>query len=167
MSDKRTNPESAEEAEWLAGHAHEPNPAPPSPDAALQLQLPDGTAQTLTVADLAALPQAQVADCYIVSTGHGVSGPFRFRGVTLRTLLERYVPADVAWRVADVISGDNFGNRVHADELAQATSRPILLATAVDDRPLSRADGLVRLIVPDEADDALRQVKWVARIRLA
>jgi hypothetical protein len=29
---------------------------------------------------------------------------------------------------------------------------------------LTRAQGLVRLIVPHERDDALRQVKWVTRI---
>jgi hypothetical protein len=31
-------------------------------------------------------------------------------------------------------------------------------------QPLTRAQGLIRLIVPAETDDALRQVKWVTQI---
>ena len=65
-----------------------------------------------------------------------------------------------------VMSADGFGARVSADELRRETARPILLALAANGRPLSRADGLVRLIVPGETDDALRQVKWVSEIRL-
>jgi hypothetical protein len=42
-----------------------------------------------------------------------------------------------------------------------------LLATARDGIPLTRADGLVRLIDPRETNDALRQVKWVAEIVIA
>jgi hypothetical protein len=38
------------------------------------------------------------------------------------------------------------------------------LALACDGKPLTRTQGLVRLIVPQEDDDALRQVKWVAGI---
>jgi hypothetical protein len=33
-----------------------------------------------------------------------------------------------------------------------------------DGQKLTRRQGLVRLIVPREKDDALRQVKWVGRI---
>ena len=32
--------------------------------------------------------------------------------------------------------------------------------------PWSGAEGLVRLIVPTETDEALRQIKWVAEVRL-
>ncbi|MEX1021305.1 MAG: molybdopterin-dependent oxidoreductase [Litorilinea sp.] len=131
------------------------------------LELPDGTTQTIAPADLATLPQAQVEDCYIVSTGHGASGPFRFSGVRLADFLHAYVPAGLAWSAVDVISGDGFGNRIYAQELTHnraPTSRAILLATQVDGEPLARAAGLVRLIVPSETEDALRQVKWVARI---
>jgi DMSO/TMAO reductase YedYZ molybdopterin-dependent catalytic subunit len=117
----------------------------------------------VTVDDLAALPQQEAHDCYIVSTGHGSSGPFRFSGVTLSALLAAHdVPV---WTHADVVSADGFGTRVHHTELPMAT-RPILLALARDGAPLTRAQGLVRLIVPHEHDDALRQVKWVARIEV-
>ena len=41
-----------------------------------------------------------------------------------------------------------------------------VLAYALDGQLLSRAQGLVRLIVPSERDDALRQVKWVREVRV-
>ena len=65
-----------------------------------------------------------------------------------------------------MVSADGFGNRVLARELPQPPARPILLATHIDGQPLTRQAGLVRLIVPNETDDALRQVKWVARIEV-
>jgi hypothetical protein len=124
------------------------------------------------VADLAALPQKSVIDSYIVSTGHGTSGPFRFDGVTLRDLLAAYAVND--WSYADVVSADGFGTRVYSQEIERETGpeattpsvRPILLATICDGKTLTRAQGLVRLIVPQETDDALRQVKWVARLEI-
>jgi DMSO/TMAO reductase YedYZ molybdopterin-dependent catalytic subunit len=45
-------------------------------------------------------------------------------------------------------------------------SRPVLLAYMLDGAPLARGQGLVRLIVPSETDDALRQVKWLATITI-
>jgi hypothetical protein len=155
------------EPDWLHGQPHEPNPAPPSPDADIVLRWPDDQTQTLTPADLVRLPRTEVADCTIVSTGHGTSGPFRFGGVALHALLAAYLPANLAWRHADIVSGDGFGNRVFAVELNDSElNRPILLADTIDGRPLTREEGLVRLIVPNEVDDALRQVKWVAEIRI-
>jgi DMSO/TMAO reductase YedYZ molybdopterin-dependent catalytic subunit len=156
------------EPAWLHGHAHEPNPAPPTPDPTLVLVGPDGGEQSVAVEDLARLPQRVAADCYIVSTGHGTSGPFTFRGVALDDLIAARLGS--GWQYADVISADGFGNRVLAHELPQphpeGSRRPILLATLLDGQPLSREAGLVRLIVPNEIDDALRQVKWVARIEV-
>jgi hypothetical protein len=34
----------------------------------------------------------------------------------------------------------------------------------MEGQPLTREQGLVRMIVPSERDDALRQVKWVGKI---
>ena len=42
----------------------------------------------------------------------------------------------------------------------------MLLAYTLDGAPLTREQGLVRLIVPSEIDDALRQVKWLAMITI-
>ena len=103
-------------------------------------------------------------NCYIVSTGHGTSGPFAFTGVRLLDLVEQLWHGD--WTQVEVVSGDGFGTRAQRSELTETTHRPIILAHTLDGLPLSRADGLVRLIVPSETDDALRQVKWVAHVHI-
>ena len=147
----------------LQPHSHDPNPEPPGDDPAFCLVVPSGVSWLLTPADLATLPQTAAADCYIVSTGHGSSGPFTFGGVTLDELIAAYY--HYRWHDAEIVSRDGFGNRVSFTE-AQPHSPlfPILLATQIDGRPMTREEGLVRLIVPTEVDDALRQVKWISRV---
>ena len=149
----------------LQQHSHKPNPQPPHDDPAFKLEVSGGANWLISLADLATLPQTAVPDCYIVSTGHGMSGPFIFRGVTLADFITSYY--DDPWRDAEIISADGFGNRVLAQEVLQAqSSPPILLATHIDGRPMTREEGQVRLIVPGERDDALRQVKWVSVISI-
>ncbi len=145
-------------------HSHDPNPEPPSPDPTFLVETPDGRATVWMPADLHSLPQVTVSDCWIVSTGHGASGPFAFTGPRLADLVRAAWQG--AWSQVEVISGDGFGTRVRAQELSEADPRPILLAHSVDGRSLRREEGLVRLVVPGEVDDALRQVKWVERIRI-
>ncbi len=148
----------------LAPHEHEPNPLPPSPNAELTLHLPDGSVRDVGPAYLRGLDAFTVPDCYIVSTGHGASGPFAFSGVRLLDLVDLHWSG--AWTQVEVVSGDGFGTRASRAELTAPTTRPVLLAHTRDRQPLTRADGLVRLIVPGEVDDALRQVKWVAHVRV-
>ena len=100
----------------LRPHAHDPNPEPPSADSGFVLTRPDGTEAMLSVADLQHLPKTVVSDCYIVSTGHGSSGPFEFSGVTLLELIRNQVSGQ-AWSEVEVVSADGFGNRVLAKEL--------------------------------------------------
>ena len=155
------------EPDWVHHHLHEPNLAIPAGDGAFRVHLPDGTERPITVAALQQMPATTVGDCYIVSTGHGTSGPFRFTGVTLREFLHRALPQHLAWRHVDVVSADGFGTRLLPGDLADPPGgRAPLLAYAIDGAPLTRAQGLVRLIVPAEVDDALRQVKWVNKIRI-
>lgn len=167
---------SPEEAGWVHGHAHEPNPLPPAGEGDFVVRTPAGEEVPFTAAALARLPYSEVAGCRIVSTGHGASGPFTFGGVRLDVLLAHVLgyaggqasgqAAGLArWQRVDVISADGFGTRLAAADLA--SGRPALLAWRRDGQPLTRAEGLVRLVVPDERDDALRQVKWVARIEVA
>ncbi|MFZ0547678.1 MAG: hypothetical protein WAM60_19685, partial [Candidatus Promineifilaceae bacterium] len=59
----------------LHPHAHDPNPEPPSADPTIVLTLPDGRTHPITIQHLQTLPQHTLNDCYIVSTGHGTSGP--------------------------------------------------------------------------------------------
>ncbi|MEM7344818.1 MAG: molybdopterin-dependent oxidoreductase [Chloroflexota bacterium] len=151
----------------LQPHAHDPNPAPPSADPDFMLSLPDGTDISITVSDLQQLPKITLTNCYIVSTGHGTSGPFTFTGVTLLTFIEHYLPPNTAWSQAEVISADGFGNRVFAEELfTPDPAGPMLLSYQLDGMMMTREQGLVRLIVRSEKDDALRQVKWVGRISI-
>ena len=148
----------------LRPHSHDPNPAPPSESPDFVLSLPDGRMQTITPDDLRRLPQTTVPDCHIVSSGHGTSGPFAFTGVTLAAFVAHCWPG--AWAEVEVIGGDGFGTRLIAEEANTTTTRPILLVHSIDGQPLTRAAGLVRLIVPSETDDALRQVKWVGEMRI-
>lgn len=155
------------EPEWLHRHEHEPNPEPPPGGAAFAVQLAEQPARLFTVATLRSLPFTTIHDCYIVSTGHGTSGPFSFGGVRLSDLLAAVLPAGATWEYADVISSDGFGTRLTPAELAAAPAeRPPLLAYTIDGAPLTRQAGLVRLVVPTETDDALKQVKWIARIEI-
>ena len=156
-----------EEAAWVYGHAHDPNPLPPAGDGVFVVHTLDGREVAFTPAALAQLPYTEVAGCLIVSTGHGASGPFTFGGVELTALLA-HVDGQAArlaiWRQVDVISADGFGTRLLPAQLV--SEGPILLAYRRDGQSLTRAEGLVRLIVPSERDDALRQVKWVAKIAI-
>jgi DMSO/TMAO reductase YedYZ molybdopterin-dependent catalytic subunit len=147
----------------LRPHSHEPNPAPPSADTTIEFVLPNGRSQPITVADLHKLPTISVANCYIVSTGHGTSGPFSFTGATLLAVVNQFCPEP--WSQIAIMSADGFGNRVLATELQHPDpAGPILLAYQIDGQLLTREQGLVRMIVPSERDDALRQVKWVGKI---
>jgi DMSO/TMAO reductase YedYZ molybdopterin-dependent catalytic subunit len=146
---------------------HDPNPSPPSADPTFLLIGPDGGETGLDVSGLQRLPIATVTDCYIVSTGHGASGPFTFTGAHLADLLAAYLDPGQVWSQVEVISGDGFGTRVRREELeTPGRTGQIVLAYVMDGAPMTRAQGLVRLIVPAETDDALRQVKWVSRIEV-
>lgn len=151
----------------LRPHSHDPNPEPPSPDPSFEFISPNGTAQQITLADLQSLPQLTLPNCYIVSTGHGTSGPFTFGGPTLLDLIETVGFEQGAWQTAEVISADGFGTRVDAAELyALQPDETILLAIRRDGKEMTREQGTVRLIVPSERDDALRQVKWIGTVRV-
>jgi hypothetical protein len=150
----------------LRPHAHEPNPDPPSVDPSFILVDPTGNETLITVDDLELLPRTSVSECYIVSTGHGTSGPYRFSGVSLLDFVQSRLAPGTPWSQIEVFSADGFGNRIMAAELHQPRplDPPVMLSYLRDGQKLTRRQGLVRLIVPSEKDDALRQVKWVGRI---
>lgn len=152
----------------LRPHAHDPNPEPPSADPSFELTVSDDTNRfTVSVNNLLGLPQTTLTDCYIVSTGHGTSGPFVFRGPTLLALIQANLPADTPWSQVEIISADTFGTRLMANELHPPDpTGPIILAINMDGQPLTRQQGLIRLIVPSETDDALRQVKWIGQVNV-
>ena len=156
-----------DEPDWLHVHAHDPNPAPPGEDSTFVVCVPDGTEIKISPASLERYALAQVSDAYIVATGHGTSGPFTFGGVRLLDLVTTHMPPGMSWTHVDVVCADKFGTRVSAGELlAKGVAQPIILSYMLDGQPLTREQGLVRLIVPSEIDDALRQVKWITRVEV-
>jgi DMSO/TMAO reductase YedYZ molybdopterin-dependent catalytic subunit len=74
--------------------------------------------------------------------------------------------ANEPWSKITILSQDGFGTRLTYEEVRASPHRPILLAYEINGAPMSRKAGLVRLVVPSETEDALRQVKWVGEIRL-
>lgn len=144
-------------------YAHAPNPAPPSANPSFELSA-GARPVRITVAALRRLPVHTLPGCIIHSTGHAPSGPFDFSGAALGELIYWLAPGD--WAAAEVTSDDGFGTRILREEWQDVGDRPILLAYEIDGRPLTREEGLVRLIVPSETDEALRQVKWVGRLAL-
>lgn len=152
----------------LAPESHEPNFAPPYAKADISLLGPDGTTSTFKPEHLSSLPRSKLSGCFIVSTGHGTSGPFEFEGVTLRDLVQMHFPKSFDWAHLEILAADGFGTRVRKDEIYSSSDvEPILLADTIDNRPMTRDEGLIRLIVPSERVDALRQVKWISQIRAA
>lgn len=149
----------------LQPHAHDPNLVTPAGDGSFLLNLGNGRTQKITVAHLQQLPFSEVPNCFIVSTGHGTSGPFTFGGVTLLDFIRHYILDE--WHEVEVLSVDGFGNRVYAQEILHPDKAgPVLLSYMIDGQQMRRTQGLVRMIVPNEKDDALRQVKWVGEIRV-
>jgi hypothetical protein len=140
-------------------HSRVPNYEPPSDDPTVKVILADGGERPLTVTDLQRLPVTTVAECVIV-TDHGPVGPYTFQGVALRDLA---VHLGIGQAGVEIVSGDGFGAQLTAEELASPA--PPLLSYGMDGRLLSRQEGLVRLVVPGDQADALRQVKWVATVR--
>ncbi len=76
-------------------------------------------------------------------------------------------PAALTRRRAQVlfVSADGYGTRL-PHHLLQHHPGP-LLAYMIDGVPMQRDQGLVRLIVAEETDDALHQVKWLASVTVS
>lgn len=163
MTDSDVAPGPPAKPPLLHTHAHEPNLVVPPGDGSFRL-VSGARTRRITLAFLAGLPHFEIDRCFIVSTGHGVSGPFRFGGVRLVDLV-RLASVDENFDHVDVVASDGYGTRLtRAEILGAPAARPPLLALTIDDRPLSREAGLVRLIVPTEVDDALKQIKWVENV---
>lgn len=147
----------------LQPHSHDNNEAPPDENLDLLLIGPNGREIPIPAAALPTYPQAIIPH-YEYTTDHGKHGPYKLTGVALLDLITQHITA--AWSEVEVLSADGFGNRVFRAELETPTAAPVLLCTATNGRPLTRAEGAIRLVVPSETDNALRQIKWVRTIRL-
>lgn len=120
-----------------------------------------GRPATLTLSQLASLPQAEVTTTFTCVTGWTVPHT-RWAGPRIADLIARCAPSSNAHALV-VASADG----VYTDSLtlAQAEATGALLATTLDDRPLSADHGApVRLLVPGMY--GYKSVKWVDRITL-
>lgn len=153
-------------ADPLRPHSHDNNPEPPDEDSTLRLVGPAGEETHVELAALLADFPRAVIPAYTYTTDHGRHGPYRLEGVSLRDFIERLHGLN-GWHSVAVISADGFGNRVNRAEILAVKGDPILLCTHAGGEVLPRRFGLVRLVVPSETDNALRQIKWVRWIRLA
>ncbi len=136
---------------------------PPDDITAITVTLPDGSQQTIDVADLAQMKRSAVSYSFV--TDHGVHGPYRLGGVALSDLLTAVLPADMEFGRVSVISADDFATTFDKDDL-RPNDTPMLLCDSSDDQQLTRQRGLIRLVVPADHDDALRQIKWVRTIAI-
>lgn len=150
----------------LQPHSHDNNPQPPDNDPTIQLIGPAGQRQSISLADLLADYEPTVIPAYTYMTDHGMHGPYRLEGVALLDLIEQALGKQAVWEEVEVISVDGFGNRLYRPELAPDGEDPVLLCHRSNHEQLRRRQGLVRLVVPSETDNALRQVKWVREIRV-
>lgn len=115
--------------------------------------------QTLTYAQLLALPQARQTTDFHCVTGWSVDG-VRWEGVRFRDLLAAARPLPSARALAFVSAEEPY---VDSLTLEQALAPDAMLAHAMDGRPLERKHGApARLVMPRMY--GYKGVKWVSRI---
>ena len=151
----------ADQPTWLHGHSHEPNLTPPVGDGSFAVTVA-GSQTTITADQLRTLPFTEIAAWCSARTGGGVGGAGGLGGGVRADCLAGLRPGAQGGRSVDIVSVDGFGARLTPADLT--VHRPPLLAWQIDHAVMSRKQGLVRLIVPSEVDDALRQVKWIGQI---
>ena len=140
----------------LQPHRHTNNTVVPSGDPGITLHLGQ-TRKHLSLEELQRYPATTLT--YSYTTDHGDHGPYELTGTLLSDLVEAFYSA---WTAAEVLSADGFGNRVVRREVGPENR--VLLCYRANGEPLSREHGLVRLVVPSETDNALRQIKWIRDI---
>lgn len=105
-------------------------------------------------------PQS-VIEAYTYVTNHGTFGPYRLEGVSLLDLIPESL---TDWSEIKVIGADGFSNTLTRAELSEA-KEPAMLYYLRDGQALEPQHGPIRLVVPTETDNAIRQIKWVQRVK--
>ena len=146
--------------------SHDTNLQPPDNNPSIRFIDPAGQQKSISLADLMADYEPTVIPAYTYMTDHGMHGPYKLEGVALLDLIEQEIGKNGEWGEVEVISADGFGNRLYRPELSPEGEDPVLLCHRSNEEQLRRMQGLVRLVVPSETDNALRQVKWVREIRV-
>ena len=143
---------------------HHNNPLPPDDNSDILLICSDAREYSLSPQDLQALPASSLQAQYF-HTDHGRHGPYNLLGVSLLALIQLKEGVTSPWQSIELISADGFGNRVLRQEL-EISPQDFLLCYQSNGKPLTRENGLVRLVVASEQNSALRQVKWLRLIRV-
>lgn len=138
--------------------SHHNNVTPPDDDETFYLLWDKGELE-LTLPTLKTYPKTEYP--YTYKTDHGDHGPYTLLGVALRDLIKEL---SKAWNEVEIKSADGFGNCLTKDEVL--AEPPPMLYYLSDGELLSRQNGLVRLVVPSETDNALRQIKWVREVKV-
>ena len=145
----------------LRPHKHHNNTTPPEGNTNITINKPDGTSIEVSLEQLQNNYPLSIIPAYTYVTDHGVHGPYRLEGVSLKDLLASMHD----WSEVEVLSGDGFGNRITKAEVLDKGD-PIMLYFKTDNELLERKHGLIRLVVPAETDNALRQIKWVKTVNI-
>jgi len=147
----------------LKPHKHSNNTTAPKGNTNITINKTNGSSLDLSLEQLKTNYPQSVIPAYTYVTDHGVHGPYRLEGVSLKDLITQENKND--WSEVEVLSADGFGNRISKEEILVETD-PIMLYYKSNDKMLERKHGLVRLVVPTEIDNALRQIKWVKTINI-
>jgi DMSO/TMAO reductase YedYZ molybdopterin-dependent catalytic subunit len=117
--------------------------------------------QTLSYADLKALPRTNQVSTFHCVTGWTVDG-VHWGGVRLNDLLDRAKPLPEATALRFTSAEQPYVDYL---TLRQARLKDVMLAYEMDGQPLPREHGApVRLVIPEMY--GYKNVKWVARIDL-
>ncbi len=147
----------------LKPHKHSNNTTAPEGNINIILHKTDGSSVELSLEQLQMNYPTSIIPAYTYVTDHGVHGPYKLEGVSLKDLVSKEVKT--AWSELEVLSADGFGNRLSKEEVL-AEGDPIMLYFKTDGELLAKQHGLLRLVVPSETDNALRQIKWVKTINV-
>lgn len=147
----------------LKPHKHSNNTTPPRGNSNITLYNTDSSSVELSLEQLQMNYPPSIIPAYTYVTDHGVHGPYKLEGVSLKDLITKEVKTP--WSELEVLSADGFGNRLSKEEIF-AKGDPIMLYFKTDGEMLTKQHGLVRLVVPSETDNALRQIKWVKTINV-
>lgn len=139
---------------------HHNNTTIPETNSEIFLEFADGES-TLSLEELKNKYPQSVIEAYTYVTNHGVYGPYRLEGVSLLDLIPETFSN---WSEVEVISADNFANTLSKAELI-AAKEPAMLYYLSDGKSLDSKHGPIRLVVPSETDNAIRQIKWVKQIK--
>jgi DMSO/TMAO reductase YedYZ molybdopterin-dependent catalytic subunit len=123
---------------------------------------------TLKTEDLKQMESIELKDTVMVGSHAGFMGMNDYRGVPLKSILDRAGLGEKVKGLVIVVSAtDGFYVTLSWGEIYNTLcGDKIILAYEKDGKPLGASEGFVRLIIPYDSHVADRAVKWVNRIEV-